>query len=291
MMMLVEEFHDKIHAMEEVIGQATNPIVEERVFDFSCSEVTDVADVSKPSRIPTVDDGEGKTAEPSHIFEKVDNIAANVDPEGGNMDVSCDEGVMTEEVEILSSENLVESVDPSVKDTMDGLKESAPIGGDVVKPTVIDTDNDPVIIKGMNVDIPSATGNEHVTTGSTGVGVIPSVADTSAETADLPEERSMPIVGKKRLKNKYLRNMYHLLHNQLSLNIYWFPEHEPMREDDAQKSDDEDVVVGKNKRSKTKGKMEINENRTRVGNKRVTKNVVAVSTTNVALNSKEEEAK
>ncbi|GAA0175416.1 hypothetical protein LIER_28595 [Lithospermum erythrorhizon] len=58
-----------------------------------------------------------------------------------------------------------------------------------------------------------------------------------------------------------------------------------------QGSDEEDIAVVIIKRRKTNGKLKINENRSKVGNKWVPKNVDVVSTDNIALNSEEEEAK
>ncbi|GAA0171432.1 hypothetical protein LIER_41159 [Lithospermum erythrorhizon] len=54
---------------------------------------------------------------------------------------------------------------------------------------------------------------------------------------------------------------------------------------------EEDVASVMSKRRKAKGNLRMNENRTSVGNKRVPKNVVAVSTANMALNSEEEEVR
>ncbi|GAA0144786.1 hypothetical protein LIER_42827 [Lithospermum erythrorhizon] len=56
-------------------------------------------------------------------------------------------------------------------------------------------------------------------------------------------------------------------------------------------SDEKDIASIIIKRKKAKGKLKIDENKSRVGNKRIPKNVVAVSTENVALNSEEEEVK
>ncbi|GAA0143232.1 hypothetical protein LIER_44061 [Lithospermum erythrorhizon] len=56
-------------------------------------------------------------------------------------------------------------------------------------------------------------------------------------------------------------------------------------------SDEEDIAAVIIKRRKAKGNLKINEKRSRVGNKRIPKNIVVVSTENVALNSEEEEAK
>ncbi|GAA0186808.1 hypothetical protein LIER_34096 [Lithospermum erythrorhizon] len=86
-----------------------------------------------------------------------------------------------------STENLVEFVDPSVRDTLDGLKDGS------VTPNVRDTTVESS--QGMNVDISSATGIEPVTAKSTRDDVVRSVAATDADTADLPKERSMPTAG------------------------------------------------------------------------------------------------
>ncbi|GAA0160645.1 hypothetical protein LIER_17153 [Lithospermum erythrorhizon] len=74
----------------------------------------------------------------------------------------------------------------------------------------------------------------------------------------------------------------------------WLPEHEPHggnADEEAHESDEEDISGVITNRRKATSKLKLNENRTRVGNKRVSKNVDEVSTSNVALNSKEEHAK
>ncbi|GAA0143876.1 hypothetical protein LIER_04456 [Lithospermum erythrorhizon] len=74
----------------------------------------------------------------------------------------------------------------------------------------------------------------------------------------------------------------------------WLPEHEPHgdnADEKAQESDDEDIAAVITKRRKVTRKLNLNENKTRVENKRVPKNVVTVSTANVALNYEEEQAK
>ncbi|GAA0163497.1 hypothetical protein LIER_19345 [Lithospermum erythrorhizon] len=55
--------------------------------------------------------------------------------------------------------------------------------------------------------------------------------------------------------------------------------------------DEEDITAIIIKRRKAKGKLKIDENRYKVENKRIPKNVATVSTENVALNSEEKEAK
>ncbi|GAA0152989.1 hypothetical protein LIER_37603 [Lithospermum erythrorhizon] len=81
---------------------------------------------------------------------------------------------------------------------------------------------------------------------------------------------------------------------QPTVSDKWLSEYEQQygnAEEEAQESNEEDVVVVISRRRKATGKLKLNENQTRVGNKRLPKNIVAVSTANVAQNSEEEEAK
>ncbi|GAA0150056.1 hypothetical protein LIER_09080 [Lithospermum erythrorhizon] len=74
----------------------------------------------------------------------------------------------------------------------------------------------------------------------------------------------------------------------------WLPEDEPQgdkADEEAQEYEKEDVATVMEKRKKANGKLRINENRTSVGNRRIPKNVVVVSTTNVSLNPEEEQAR
>ncbi|GAA0164970.1 hypothetical protein LIER_40014 [Lithospermum erythrorhizon] len=191
----VDESHDEIPTMQDVIGEATTPIVEERVTESSCAKVTCATEVSEPSVLPTIDNTTGKIVEPSFVSEKSADVASDDNLKWGNVDVSHVDDMVTEEVKIPSTEGLGDSIDLSVKDNMNGMKESAPTKGDVVRSTVIDIINDHVIIEGMDVVIPSASGFELVTARSTGVDETPSVTDSCAETADLPEVRTIPTIG------------------------------------------------------------------------------------------------
>ncbi|GAA0163832.1 hypothetical protein LIER_19606 [Lithospermum erythrorhizon] len=66
-------------------------------------------------------------------------------------------------------------------------------------------------------------------------------------------------------------------------------EHATKRDRRAERKEDITAVIIK--RRKVKGKLKINENKSKVGNKRIPKNVTDVSTENVVLNSEEEEVK
>ncbi|GAA0168785.1 hypothetical protein LIER_23423 [Lithospermum erythrorhizon] len=125
------------------------------------------------------------------------------------MNVSNADDTMTDVGKQTSAKNLGEFVDLSVKDTVDGLKKSAPIGGDETRPTVIDTINDPLIVENVtpsvratviedaegmvSIDVPSAAATDGLTVGRE--DVTPSVAATGAGAAGLLEERVEPIIG------------------------------------------------------------------------------------------------
>ncbi|GAA0138776.1 hypothetical protein LIER_34976 [Lithospermum erythrorhizon] len=209
--------------------------------------------MSDPLANLSVKDTTGKTAEPSVVSEKsIGDFSDRYVPEGGNVNVSHADTV---------SEGV--DVNPSVKATLDGLKDSTPSGRDVLRPSADDSVKD-TVAEGINVDIPSVVDIELVTTKATGEEVIPSVTDTCAETAEGMER---PTVGQ---------------------------EHEPQGEnaqEDVHDLDTEDVAAVMSRRRKAKEKLRMNDNRIRVGNTKVPKNVVTVPTTNVTLNFEEEQAK
>ncbi|GAA0150121.1 transfer/carrier protein [Lithospermum erythrorhizon] len=62
-------------------------------------------------------------------------------------------------------------------------------------------------------------------------------------------------------------------------------------EEEALESEEDDIAILITKWRKATGKEKMNENRTSVGNRRIPKNVVAIPTTNVSLNSEEEQAR
>ncbi|GAA0183962.1 hypothetical protein LIER_31285 [Lithospermum erythrorhizon] len=80
------------------------------------------------------------------------------------------------------------------------MKDSTPLGGDVLETTVDDLGKDPVV-EGMDVDLPTAIDTEPETTKVVVEGVLPRVPDTAAETTEtmerpLSEEaRVMPTVA------------------------------------------------------------------------------------------------
>ncbi|GAA0180787.1 hypothetical protein LIER_30154 [Lithospermum erythrorhizon] len=163
---------DEIHAEEDDIGEAIAPIVGEKVRDSSC---VDAADLSEHPAAPSVTDSMGKTAEPPSMSVNIGDVGSGVDyPEEGSVNVSSADDIVTDAGKQPSVENLDEAVDPSVKNTVDKLKDKAQIGRDEDKPTVIDTRND----------------IENVTPS---VGDTSSIADTSDN--DLVEEGAEPTVG------------------------------------------------------------------------------------------------
>ncbi|GAA0155797.1 hypothetical protein LIER_38155 [Lithospermum erythrorhizon] len=131
----------------------------------------------------------GKTAEHLIVSDKsVDDVSKDV-PEGDGVDVSHADNV-TEDVEVPNTEGLDVNVDPSVEDTLNGLKDSTPSGGDVLRPSVDDSIKD-TVADGMDTDIPSVVDIEPVTTKAADEGVIPSVTNKDTETAGNIEKPSI----------------------------------------------------------------------------------------------------
>ncbi|GAA0171914.1 hypothetical protein LIER_25845 [Lithospermum erythrorhizon] len=175
-----EKSHDEINIEENVIGEEDTPIIQERVSDYSATEVTDIADVVEPSITTTVKDIKGNTAEPFVISEE--HVEINYGSAPGDVIVSCVEDMMIENIEGPSTEGLGVNVDTSVKDTVDGMKDSTSIGGDVLQPSV----NDSVIdtgMKGIDANIPSVEDVKNATVEAT-KNVTLSVIDIGVDTVD-----------------------------------------------------------------------------------------------------------
>ncbi|GAA0163813.1 hypothetical protein LIER_19591 [Lithospermum erythrorhizon] len=94
-------------------------------------------DVSKRSVTTSIKDSKGKTAESSIISKEnvENNFGSSV---AGDVSVSCAEDTMTENGEGPSTEGLGVNVDTSIKDSVDGMKDSTSLGGDVLQPSVND---------------------------------------------------------------------------------------------------------------------------------------------------------
>ncbi|GAA0185978.1 hypothetical protein LIER_33266 [Lithospermum erythrorhizon] len=134
--------------------------------------------------VPSVADSLGKTVEPSINSVNICDAVSGVDnPEGGSVNVSSADDSVTDVGKQPSVENLGKTIDPSDKDTVDALKESVLIGGDEVRPTVIDT------------------GNVTETRGEPTVGE--GVADTlNAEEMKIPEDAGQEKKKSKKRKHK-----------------------------------------------------------------------------------------
>ncbi|GAA0150665.1 hypothetical protein LIER_09551 [Lithospermum erythrorhizon] len=96
------------------------------------------------------------------MSKKSTGVSSDDVPDRVNVDVSYADDIVTEGVKTPSTKDLGENVDPSVKDTMDGLKDGSSSRGDVLEPTVNDSVKD-TIVESMDVDRPSDVGTEHVT--------------------------------------------------------------------------------------------------------------------------------
>ncbi|GAA0142954.1 hypothetical protein LIER_03744 [Lithospermum erythrorhizon] len=296
-----EKSHDEIGVEKNVIGDEVAPTVEERVIDSSVAEISEVVDVSDPSVKPLIDDTMGDGVDVPHV----DNV--------------------TEDVEVPSTEGLDVNVNPSVEDMLNGLKDSTHSGGDVLRPSVDDFVKD-TVADGMNADIPSVVDTEPVIAKATDESVIPSVTDKDIEIAenietigrgvddtmdvDIQEVISEDAGQKKKSKKRKHKKSADIGESSVPMKKLSKEERAAKKarkaerrarkatqeaaeeeEEEVQDSDSEDVVVVMSRRKKAKGKLRMNKNRTRVGNKRIPKNVAAVSRANVSLNSEEEEAR
>ncbi|GAA0172305.1 hypothetical protein LIER_26156 [Lithospermum erythrorhizon] len=112
-----EKSHDEIKVEEDFIGEKVAPIVKERDIDSSCAEM------SESTVTPSVNASEGKTAGPPIIPEELVKVDVS---SGADVRESCAEDILTENIEGPSTEGVGANVDPSVKDTLDGLKDSTP---------------------------------------------------------------------------------------------------------------------------------------------------------------------
>ncbi|GAA0163971.1 hypothetical protein LIER_19714 [Lithospermum erythrorhizon] len=154
------------------------------------------------------------------------------------------------------------------------------------------------------MDVPSAGSTEDVTAGKG--DVTPSVADKSAGVVGLSEERAEPTTGdgvantlntedvefdEAASKEERAAKRARRVERKVKRATEEAVEDDVQEIAEEQRSDEEDIDAIIIKRRKVKGKLKIDENRSRVGNKRIPKNVAVVSTENVALNSEEEEAK
>ncbi|GAA0171293.1 hypothetical protein LIER_25361 [Lithospermum erythrorhizon] len=95
-----DESHDKIQEEEHVIGEAIAPIVEERVIDSSCGEMSNAGDVS----------------------EKVASIVGDDVPEGDSVDVSHVDDMVIKGVKIPRGDVVRPQLEPTTPGTPPGTK-------------------------------------------------------------------------------------------------------------------------------------------------------------------------
>ncbi|GAA0162985.1 hypothetical protein LIER_18964 [Lithospermum erythrorhizon] len=146
------------------------------------SEAVDVSD-------PYVKDTSGKTDEPTIVSEKFADVVGKDVPGRDGVYVSH-VNMVTEGMEVPSTEGLGVDVDHIVEETLDGLKDSTPSGGDVPRPSVDDSVKD-TIVEGMDADIPSGVDTEPVTAKAADEGMTPSVTYTCVETVANIEEPTL----------------------------------------------------------------------------------------------------
>ncbi|GAA0144651.1 hypothetical protein LIER_35979 [Lithospermum erythrorhizon] len=272
-------------AEEDDIGEPINAIVDEKVRDSSC---VDAAYLLEYTVVPSATASMGKTIEPSNVYVNVGDVSIGVDnPEGITVNVSSVDDNITNASKQASVENFGKAVDPNVKDTVDGLKENPPIGADEGRPTVINTGNDTAKDENVTPSVRDTTMED---------AAEPTVGKGDADTLNTEEMEILEDASQKKKKSKKRKHKKVVEEqvppvDQPTVSNEWLPEQEQPGDEVVQDYDDEDIAAIISRRRKAKRKLKIIENRSKVGNKRIPKNVAAVSTGNVALNFEEEEAK
>ncbi|GAA0141465.1 hypothetical protein LIER_02602 [Lithospermum erythrorhizon] len=277
-----DESNYEILIEKNVVKDAMDPIVEGGIEDSSCVEADNIADLLEHPTAPSVADSKGKTDEPSNISINVDNVGSGVDnPEGMDVNVSSTDDTMNDTSKQPSAEDLGKNVAPSVIGT--------------------------VMEETTSIDVPSADGTHDVTVERE--DVTPSVTDTDADVETHEEDGQEKKKSKKRKhkrgddkgeasefeKKPSKEERATKKVRRAERKAKKAAEKIVEEQDDVQEITEEQVPVNgrptASDREKPMGKLKINENRSRVGNKRIPKNIVVVSTENVVLNSEENEAK
>ncbi|GAA0145918.1 hypothetical protein LIER_05992 [Lithospermum erythrorhizon] len=267
----------------------------------------DAADLLEHTAVLSATDSMGKTVEPFNISINIGDVSNGVDnPDGINVDVSSVDDTVTDAGKQASIENFDEGR-PTVIDIGNDTKKD-----ENVTPSIRDTAmEDAEVVTSM--DVPSVDGIGNVAEGRE--DVTPNVAATGARAeVEIPKavgqekkkskkrkyksnadegEASEPKkkLSKKERASKKSRSVERNARRATEETTGAIEQNEAGNDEAEQGSDNEDIDAVIIRRRKAKGKLKINENRSRVGNKRVSKNVTTVSIENVALNSEEEEAK
>ncbi|GAA0173985.1 hypothetical protein LIER_27473 [Lithospermum erythrorhizon] len=250
-----EKSQTVIDGKENVEEEASEPIVEERVFHSLCAGVSETAGLSGPSVMTSVNDRREMDDEPSVGTKSSRDAGEGTDPGVGDM--------VPDTVEEPSTESLGTMEEPSVKGTLDD--------------TAVEDD----LLKTSDAYTSEAKKARKAETRARKATRKAQRAAEAQDTLEKEVEENAP--GEEEVV------VPPIVHT--SVDDEWLPEQEPPYVNDQDEdSDDEDVDAVMEKRRKTKGKLRLNENRTRIGNRRIPKNVVVVPTTNVSLNSEEERA-
>ncbi|GAA0160597.1 hypothetical protein LIER_17116 [Lithospermum erythrorhizon] len=252
--------------------------------------MSEVADVSDPS----VKDTTGKTAEPSGVSDKsAENVGKDVsERDDVNMSHS---NTVTKNVEASNTERGMD-INPSVEDTgVDSMDADIPsdvdIGVEIAEGMERPTEGQGVedtLGEDIQEVIPEDDGQKkkskkrkHKKSADVGIASEPKhkLRDDDVEEVVLEEAETEEVARPV---------------NHPTVDDEWLPEHKPQgdnTEEEARESEDEDIAAVITKRRKTTSKLKLNENRTRVGSSRIPKNIAAVPTANVSLNSEEKEAR
>ncbi|GAA0168382.1 hypothetical protein LIER_23109 [Lithospermum erythrorhizon] len=268
-----------------------------------------VADLLEHTVVPSAANSLGKIVEPSNISVNIGDMGTSVDnPGGGSVNVSSVEDNMTNVDERPSADGLSEDVTPSVRDTtVEDIEGMESIG------VLSDAGIDGLSTEGGDEDVALSVVDTVLMLLENKKSKNKSGADVG-EPSELKKKLSKEERAAKRAKRTYPKtpkaaetettdvDVQEVVEDQtLEVQVHvtvrptvsnsWNSTDEQQGNEAVQDSNDENVPAVISRRRKAKGKLKINKNRSRVGNKRIPKNIITVSTENVALNSEEKEAK
>ncbi|GAA0142980.1 hypothetical protein LIER_03761 [Lithospermum erythrorhizon] len=267
-----EKSHDEINVEENVIGEEVAPIVKERVIDSSCAEMSETSDVSKLSITPSVNASEGFYSLRGRYVRATDTITEGMDADipsvtdteaetAGNMERPYVGQGVDDTLDDDIHEVIPEEAGPKKKCKKRKHKKSVDAGESSVPKKKLSKE-EKASKKARKVKRRARRDVQEAT-------------DAEAAEDDVPEEMRQSVP-------------------QPDVSDEWLPENEPQgdnADEEAQDSEEEDVAAVIEKWRKAKGKLRINENRTMIGNRRIPKNIAAVPTVNMSLNSEEEQAR
>ncbi|GAA0155644.1 hypothetical protein LIER_13330 [Lithospermum erythrorhizon] len=264
------------------------------------SEIAEVADASDPSITPSVEDAMGKTVEPLVVYDKsVDDVGKHV-PVGDDIDLSHKDKAMTKGEKVPTTTDLGNKVetlwlrlwDADIASVVDRKPVTAKATNEGVIPSITDTNAEST----GNMKRPTSGQGLDDTLDSDIQEVIPKDVGQKKKSKKRKHKKSFDVgesskpkrkLSKEERKSKRARKAERKA-KRAADEAADANNDGDNADEEAQESEEEHIAAVITKRRKATSNLKLNKNITRVRNKRVPKNVAAVFTTNVALNSEEE---